>query len=414
MNNGTSAAPGRVDRMLICIFLLALCARLVYAVFFVGLQTIPPGDTTEFLAYADHLVAGHGYTAWGRQAFRAPGYPGFMAAVFYVFGKSYPILKILQVLISSLIPVLVCLIGFKVASRKIAVLAGVYTCFYYGLVIEPSTIMTESTFTFLFTLTVFLFLRAREKVSYGIAAGMSLALMTLTRPVGLVALPLLFAWLYLILDRKHFVRTAAIIAAVSVAAMSPWWVRNYRIYHAFVPVCLETGAVMLYVHVPPENRDLNRYKHLSEYEADHLKTRDALASIRRAGPAAFLKKGLVRLATFFYPFVPAYDITWAFMCPFWLLGMYVMLKQGNKQAYILFIHFIYFPVYFCFCATTRFKYSISQFMILFASAGFFYLYEKHRNSRKFFAALFGWALANLVVWLNAPFFRAIALKAKGL
>jgi 4-amino-4-deoxy-L-arabinose transferase-like glycosyltransferase len=414
MDNRTHTLPDRVGKILIGIFLLALCVRLVHAIFFVGLQTLPPGDGNEFLAYADNLVSSHGYTAWGNQAFRAPGYPVFIAAVFYIFGKSYPILKILQVLISSLIPVLVCLIGFKIASRKIAILAGVYTCFYYGLVIEPSTIMTEATFTFLFTLTVFLFLRAREKASLAIAAGLSLALLTLTRPVGLVALPLFFAWLYFILSRKDFVRTAVIIAAVSVAAMAPWWARNYRIYHAFIPVCLETGAVMENVHIPMGKRTPNRYKGLSEYEKDRLKTQDALAHLKQQGAAPFLKGGLQRLATFFYPFVPAYDITWFFMCPFWLLGMYVIVKQRNKQAYILFLHFIYFPIYFFFCPTTRFKYSISQFMILFASAGFFYLFEKYRNNRKFHMALAGWTLANIIVWLNAPFFRAIALKAKEL
>lgn len=414
MNNAISAAPGRVDRVLIWIFLLALCVRLIYAVVFVGLQTVLPGDATEYIAYADNLVAGHGYTAWGHQAFRPPGYPGFLAAVFYLFGKSYPALKLVQILISSLIPVMVCLIGFKVASRKIALAAGTYACFHYGLFSEPSTVMSEAVFTSLFTATVLLLLHAREKMACGIAAGVSLALMVLTRPVGVLTIPLFLIWFCLVLDRKDLVRVTLPILAAFILVMSPWWVRNYKLYHAFVPVCLETGGVMLALHVPPAERDLDRYKDLSEYKKDRLQTKDALASLKRAGPVSFIKKGLVRLATFFYPFLPAYDITWFLMFPFWLVGMYAVVSQGNKPAYILFSSFIYFPIYFFFCPTTRYKHSISQFIALFAALGFFYLLDKYRNDKRFYFVLSGWVAANVVVWLNAPFFRAIALKAKGL
>ncbi len=413
MDNRMSAGPGRVDKTLVYIFLLALCLRLVYAVFFMGLQTIPSGDANEFLAYADNFLAGHGYTAWGAHAFRPPGYPGFIAAVFCVFGRSYPALKIVQVLISSFIPVLVYMIGLRVFPRKIAILAGFYTCFYYGLILEPSTIMSEAIFTFLFTLTVLLLLYAKEKAWCRIAAGVSIALMLLTRPVGLLTLPVFLVWLYLVLDRRELIRVAVTIAAVCVAVMAPWWARNYRIYKAFVPVCLETGMVLQVLHMPREKWTPVRYKNLPEYEKDRLKTRDTLVYLKQQGPAAFLKKALARTVTFFYPFVPAYDITWFFMVPFWLIGMYVIVMQRNKQAYILFTLAIYFPVCFFFSATTRHKYSISQFMILFASAGFFYLFDKYRNNVKLYAVTFGWAVLNLVVWMNAPFFRAILLRAKG-
>ena len=413
MDDKNKPFAGLSSRTLAGLFLLALCVRLVHGVFFVGLQTIPPGDASEYLAYADNLAAGLGYTAWGSQAFRPPGYPFFAAGVFYAFGKSIPALKLLQILISSAIPVLTAVIGSRLLSRTAGALAGLYACFYYGLFSEPSTIMSEATFTFLFTLTVLLMLRAREGFLRGGAAGVSLALAILTRPVALLTVPIFLAWLFLVLDRRSFIRTGAAVAAACVLAMSPWWARNYRVFGHFVPVCLETGGVMENTQVPLDLRTPERYEGLSEYEKDRLKTRDALAHVARRGPAAFLKQGLTRLSVFFYPFTPGYDVTWAFMVPFWLLGMYAVLRMKDRRPWILFVFSICFPIYFVFCATTRYKYSVSQFMILFAAAGFLYLYDKYRRNPVLYAALSGWALANLLVWLNAPFFRAAALRLKG-
>jgi len=411
MKNKLSAAFNSLDKILIWMFFLALGLRLAWAVFFAGLDYFPPGDDApNYFEYARNLVAGKGYIAEGGRAFRAPGYPVFLAAVFYVFGESNSMVKIVQCAVSSLIPVLVCLIGLQVSTRRVAVAAGFYTCLYYGLINEPSRYMTEATFTFLFTLTVWLFLCARESARAGAAAGVALALMLLTRPVGLLSLPVFLAWLYLVLDRRTFVRRAATIAAACLITLAPWWIRNYRVFHAFIPF---NTQFLIAGKIDNDKLAPTRYEKLATNEYGALMPSDGMQGLMQVGVPGFWRQGLERVATFFYPFVPAFDITWFFMCPFWLVGMYAALRQGNRPAYILFNLAIYFPMYFFFNATTRYKYSVSPFIIVFASMGFYHLYEKFQAGRKFYGVLVGWTAANLAVWLYAPWFRALALKAKG-
>lgn len=411
MRNKIAAAFDSIDKILVWMFLLAFCLRLAWAVFVAGLDYFPPGDDApNYFEYARNLVAGKGYIAEGGRAFRAPGYPFFLAAVFYVFGESNSAVKIVQCVVSSLIPVLVCLIGLQVSTRRVAVAAGLYTCVYYGLVNEPSRYMTEATFTFLFTLTVWLFLRAREKPRAAAAAGAALGLMLLTRPVGILSLPVFLAWLWLVLDRRTFVRRAAVIAAACLLTLAPWWIRNYRVFHAFVPF---NTQFLITGQVEDDKVAPTRYEKIATNEYGALMPRDGRQTLMQVGVQGFWKQGFERMATFFYPFVPGFDITWFFLLPFWLVGMYAALRQGNRPAYILFNLAIYFPMYFFISATTRYKYSVSPFIIVFASMGFYYLYEKYRAGRKYYAVLLAWTAANLAVWLYAPWFRALALKAKG-
>ncbi|HNW42948.1 MAG TPA: glycosyltransferase family 39 protein [Elusimicrobiales bacterium] len=414
--NRIKAAFDSVDKTLVWIYLLALAVRLVWAVHFVGLDFFPMDDDgSDFFEYARNLAAGRGYIGGGgSQGFRPPGYPFFLAGIFYVFGESNAAVKIVQCLLSSLTPVLVYLIGLKLAARRVAVAAGFYAAIYFGLLIEPARYMSEATFTFLLTLTVFLFLRIREKRSAAIAAGIALALLVLTRPVGIVTLPLFVVWLYLVFDRRTFIRVTLTGAAACALTMAPWWIRNYRVYHAFVPVCLQTGMVIGGNSPHVKQATPGYTENMSEYEVDRLNVKQGLAARKQMSLAKTLKVGMLRLVTFFYPFLPAYDLTWFFMFPFLVIGMYAALREGNRPAYILFNFGIYLPIYFFVCATTRYRHSVAPLMILFASLGFFYLYDKYGAGKKYQAALAGWTAANLLVWLNAPAFRSIALKVKDL
>src|SRR5690348_3327991 len=83
-----SLHPGRLYTL---IFLLALAVRLA----FIALFWMPPeSDRIWNDAVARNLLAGHGFTASQSEpripgVFRTPGYPAFVAAIYYVAGYSY-------------------------------------------------------------------------------------------------------------------------------------------------------------------------------------------------------------------------------------------------------------------------------------------------------------------------------------
>lgn len=381
------------------IFFLALALRLGY-ILFAGFSVVPDPDTSQYLAYAENMLKGLGYTDGQWRAFRAPGYPFFAAAVYYVFGPSIPVLKAAQALLSSLVPVLIYYIGIRTGGRLAGLAAGFFSCFYFGLVLEPYHLNSEAVFTPFFALSVLLLLKTEDHWGYALAAGAALGVTTLARPVGLVILAAAGLWLFI----KHPPRRAlayALAAGLALSAvMAPWWVRNYRVFNAFVPVCLETGYVMKHTRVPVEMLQFN--DHLPELERDRQNAKDAIAYIKTREISELLRRSVINLLTFLHPFMPAYDFTYALILPFWLYGIWLVLKTRNVNASLLFSMFIYFPVAFVFCGTARHRHSMGPYFVLLAALGAAALFEKYRSSparRQFLSAVAAWCVINVGILL---------------
>jgi len=394
--------------------LAALAVRLGYIVFSFGLAAVPDPDSTDYLNYAKNLVAGLGYTEGRWLAFRAPGYPAFIAAVYAVFGQSIPILKLAQTIVSALVPVLVYLIGLRVAAGRTAAAAGAFACVYFGLVYEPAHILSEATFTCLFALSLFLLLEIQKHKAYSAACGAALALTALTRPVGLLLAPFALLWLFIKFPAKEAVKTGSLLVLVFTAGMAPWWVRNYRVFGTFVPVCVETGYVLQGTRVPERLQCTN--DDLPEIERDRKSLKDGITYLKSQDARTLLKGSVVNLSQFLYPFTPVYDLTYAFIIPFWLFGAYFALKSGNIQAMPLFAMFLYFPVAFVFCGTARHRHSMGPYFILLAAIGAEELWRRAKDKRRGSAALaFAglWAALNAAVFIYSEPIRLLVKKIVG-
>lgn len=381
------------------IFSLALAARLAY-IFFSGFSVIPDPDTSHYLAYTENMLKGLGYTDGQWRAFRAPGYPLFAAAVYYVFGPSIPVLKVAQALLSSAVPVLIYYIGIRTGGRLVGLTAGFFSCFYFGLVFEPHHLLSEAVFTPFFTLSVLLLLKTEDHWAYALAAGAALGVTTLSRPVGLLILAVSGLWLFIkYRPRRALGYTLAAALGLSLV-MAPWWVRNYRVFHAFVPVCIETGLVMKDTRVPEEIAQFN--DHLPELERDRQNARDTIAYLKTRQMSELLRGSVIRFLTFLHPFMPLYDFTYALILPFWLYGIYLVFKTRNVNAMVLFSMFIYFPVAFVFCGTARHRHSVGPYFVLLAALGAVALFEKYRNSparRPLLYAVAAWCAVNVGILL---------------
>ncbi|HAH31269.1 MAG TPA: hypothetical protein DCL44_03025 [Elusimicrobia bacterium] len=381
------------------IFLAALAVRLVYVVFFFGLTLVLDADSADYLGYAKNIVAGLGFTNGTYHASRPPGYSYFIAAVYSIFGQSVPILKTAQIFVSALIPVFIYLIGRRVTSRKTAVIAGGFACLYFGLVREPARILSESTFTCLFAFSILLLLESGKSKAYAAACGAALAFTALTRPVGLLVPPFAILWLLLRFPAKKALKTGVMVLLAFVAIMTPWWYRNYRVFGAFIPVCLETGFATKATHAPPHSppQYLCSNENLPELEKDRQDLKDGLSVIKARGAREFLKGGLITMFTFLYPFMPAYDLTYVLIIPLWLFGVYFVLRTKNIQALSLFVMFEYFPLTFAFCGTTRYRHTLGPYFILLAAIGAEELWRRIKDKKLEKAAL---SAAGLWIGLN--------------
>ena len=260
-------------RLEILIFALALAARLLY--FGVSFQ-VNGGDILDTVTGPDgyttvskNLIEGHGLTSAGAPSyepysFRPPLYHFFIAGGYFALGGYWGVI-LLQMLLGSLVP----LLGMRVAAyltrgRALLAALGVF------LALEPSGVLystffySETLFTVLFLAGVWAFFaylkEAEASTRFLTASALILGLATLTRPTTQF-LPILFAAVFLWTRRHELFSRRTLLpvvlyAAIFVATLSPWLVRNYVLF-GVAGLSPQTG-VNLYTTLLPTVYSIDR------------------------------------------------------------------------------------------------------------------------------------------------------------
>ncbi len=236
-------------QLLIAAVLVGLVLRLGFVLAFPQIGRIEGMDAFEYHRIAVNLLDGRGYSQDGTHPtiFVAPGYPIFLAGIYAVFGQDPYRAKAVQTFLGALLILIAYGFAREVLPRWGAVLVAWIVAVFPDLVVISNYLYTENLFVPLFLLSLWLTHRAWRKQSLALAglAGLTFALATLTRGTSML-LPVLFAGLYLLLDRFRWrtVALSAVLVAVFVAGMVPWTLRNKREFGAFIPVAVGTGDVL--------------------------------------------------------------------------------------------------------------------------------------------------------------------------
>ena len=240
-------------RLLFWIVLAALAVRLAVMVFLYTEQLDPANDHWKF-AYetgrlARSLASGQGFSSplfgdTGPTAFLTPIYPAIVAGFFKVFGvyskaSAFAIL-IFQALISSLTSIPLFFIGRKTFNDQVARWsAWAWAFFPYGVYFSVERIWSTWLSTLLLAV---LFLMAlsmdrRTRMWQWVAFGALYGFNALLDPVVMSVLPLLLAWMCyrLYQQNANWLRPATVAVLALIVCVSPWFVRNYRVFHRFVP-----------------------------------------------------------------------------------------------------------------------------------------------------------------------------------
>ncbi len=212
-------------------------------------------DEREYLALAQSLSAGHGFTyepghesGTTQQFGRAPAYPLFLAAI-GAGDRSYEAVparvKIAQSIVGAIGVWLIGLLAWRLAGPKAAAVAAWIAALYPPLVWITAYVLSEALYCTLALSTVLLLDHAIDRSDGGrrssasaLAAGALCGIAILTRPVMLFFLPIAAPWLVL---RRH-IRVATILLVTAAVVVAPWTVRNYRTYGRFVLVASEGGV----------------------------------------------------------------------------------------------------------------------------------------------------------------------------
>jgi 4-amino-4-deoxy-L-arabinose transferase-like glycosyltransferase len=166
------------------IFGVALGARLAFAS---QAPVLFAGDSTSYLVAAGGLA--HGSLAIPLH--RAVGYPLFLAVVDRLAGEGSSAIMLAQHLLGSLTAALVYLLASVGFGRPAGLVAGLLIVLSAPLIVFERYVMAETLFTALLTLAFWLVLagQRRSVVLLPLAAGLTLGLAAVVRPVALALAP---------------------------------------------------------------------------------------------------------------------------------------------------------------------------------------------------------------------------------
>ena len=263
-------------RFWIPLLFLALVLRLGAAVYWqeriCGENPFYFGDSETYWELAQAIAEGKPYefSEYRWQIFRTPGYPVLLAPLFVLFGENPPVYaaRILGAFLGTATVAAVGWLSFLLlnnrnAARFAAVIIACDPC----QVLTSVFVLSEAPFCLLMVLQLAFWIkgrlgvRASRPLSFSIAGetpanpgagetpalqfilcGFLYAAAVYCRPSWLYFVP--FAMLFDVFAERHSKRLLVeygTIFLVFAVAMTPWWVRNYRITDRFVATSLQMG-----------------------------------------------------------------------------------------------------------------------------------------------------------------------------
>ncbi len=235
---------GNIKTYLIIVFITALVLGFTYISFFSQYKLSP--DAAEYDTLGWNLTQGKGYQieAGTPDATREPGYPFFLSIIYAVFGHNYFAVKSIQLIINAATCVIIYFIGKRIAGRATGMIAAGIAVIYPAFIIYAANLWTETLFTFLLTLGILTLIKAvtGEGLKWYLATGIILGLAALVKAV-LILFPLFVIPAAIFITgfkKKVLLCLFYMLLAFSLITV-PWCIRNYIVFHKFIPVRTGSG-----------------------------------------------------------------------------------------------------------------------------------------------------------------------------
>lgn len=412
-----AALGGSRARAAALVFACALAVRLGHLA-----RTGPPAelkaDAGEYHAYAVSL-ADHGRFEGpgGSRGSRMPGYPVFLAAV-YSAGGGVRAAVVAQSVLGAAGAGLVCLTAWTLLPPAWALGAGLSAAAYLGLVDPCVLLLSECLYSFLLSLALFFLYKDGSPPPRAALFGAAMGATYLVRPELLPYVLACAAALPRCL--KGFGRReSALAAGVFALFVGGWTLRNQAVLGAPLPATSSSGSVRymtLYLATLARGEDpgpkFEPPAGLPELEREKAFARAANALDGAVPFSRRLKGYAFNILSMYYPFLPAYDVTFMLLAPFWVYGLFAAL--GRPELWPLAGPIPFSVAVFTFLGgpASRYRQGIAPCLVLVGVWGLWRLRERLPAA---WPRLVGsWAALNGVVWLFAPQIRAGALAVKAL
>ena len=421
-----------------CIVFAALLIRLIYlnqiktnpffVPFYHGL------DDYLYDSWAQKIAAGN---VLGTEVFYGlPLYPYFLGFLYFLFGHNVFMAKAVQLFIGSVNCGLIYLIGSRVFSRSVGIIASVIMVFYAMAIFFESLFVSTFLAVFLNCVVILILLSAKEKPHWfkWMIAGVLIGISSLANASVLVFSLFVVYWIYKTFKEKAAAKRASIVIFLFAGiflAIAPVTVRNYIVSKDFVPVTAHSGITFYAGNNPLSDGSFKMPREIGTSVVDSRKNAAIIAqriSGKKLKPSEvssfwfrqgtmFIKnepqKYIALAFRKIFLFWNAYEVpdilplaffkrysfllrlplfSYGLVLPFALFGM--LLCARERRGDILLIYFFIFSIFLStviYFVNSRYRIIAVPYLCLFSAVAVRYLYEKIKD-RKFNALVMPTAL----------------------
>jgi len=212
------------------------------------------GDAAVYKLIAENIADGKGFisdSGGGITSKPHPSahgyvlYPYFLAGLMWSINAGLFEISIVQSVIDTLTCLLVFLLMLRVTTKQNAALgAALIYAIYPPFIMSACSMMTETTTTFVLMSAAYLLYLAFKRGAWFFAlAGAVMGITILAKP-AMLAFPFVVALLLILSKARGWLSKALIYVAAAYLVVSPWTIRNYFVFRAFVPVTTNLGMVL--------------------------------------------------------------------------------------------------------------------------------------------------------------------------
>jgi 4-amino-4-deoxy-L-arabinose transferase-like glycosyltransferase len=334
------------------------------------------------------------------KAFRPPLYPIFASMFFYNSGLWG--VRFAQCFVGALTSVFIYLIGKKIFSTRIGWIAGIISCFYPFLIFYTGFLLTDALAILLTVISIWCLIHLvpldnqdkskQNLLLFSILSGISLGLAGLERPTMEAFVP--FVLFFILSFRESWIRKIKKIVIISVfftLTLSPWIIRNYIIFHEFIPGTTMGSRVFwegnnpYSIGGPSSYFPQQKLKNKTEIQMQHIYLADTIQVIK-TNPKRFLWLLWNKFKRFWavVPNTKLYSspkykmvsvFSFGILLPFFIIGFFLTLR--NKKVQFLHLIIIFFTLFhMVLLASIIYRAPIEPFIIIIAVVGFLWLKDK--------------------------------------
>lgn len=416
-------------RVMILIFVVAL---LIGGAGYVKYAHIPMElDALMFKQLGEEVAAGSWITSPDFGSIRTPGYPLIIGTIYTIFGNNDLYIKLIQIVIFAMNAVLIFYIGHLIFNKFVGILATFWYITYYDFIMYSYLLMREIWTLFFILLTLLFFIQylKRHKLEQIILGSLSFGYLIMIDPrYGFFGFVLVGFGFFFSNRWAIRIRDVIVIIAGILAFLVPWVVRQSYVYDRFILFSPKRDASIFAVFGKPDQSKKGKYYPFDMKRDDYiavleqtglssakkeefrkLLTDDYIQELRSKIPQGTVNKCIHRffdywrLAQFKIDVGVGRDVRMRFpwdlpknlnnivhiglLLPFFLLGVYLILKKHQLPQLYMFSFFFYHMLFHVVVHYMyRYRYPVLPIFFLIGWCGVYSVLRNAFKKKRYFVA----------------------------